>query len=59
MNPVKAKNHEDRRVDWLTYKNIFDWNLRAKQFLIDLGMANDEPGMIRMLLGEVSVPFLY
>ena len=59
MNPVKAKNHEDRRVDWLTYKNIFDWNLRAKQFLVDLGMANDEPGMIRMLLGEVSVPFLY
>ncbi len=47
MNPVKAKNHEDRRVDWLTYKNIMEWNARAKKFLIDIGMAVDEPGIIR------------
>ena len=25
LNPVRAKSNEDRRVDWLTYKNIHDW----------------------------------
>ena len=49
LNPVKAKNHEDRRVEWLTYKNIIEWNARAKKFLIDVGMAKDCPGMIRKL----------
>jgi len=47
LNPVRAKNHEDRRVDWLSYKNIMTWNTRAKKFLIDIGMAKDEPGLIR------------
>ncbi len=47
LNSVKAKNHEDRRVEWLTYKNIIDWNKRAKKFLIDLGMVKDSPGLIR------------
>ena len=47
VNPVRAKNHEDRRVDWLSYNNIIKWNERAKQFLIEIGMAKDEPGMIR------------
>lgn len=47
LNPVKAKNHEDRRVDWLTYQNIIEWNARAKKLLIDIGMAKDTPGMIR------------
>ena len=46
MNPVTAKNHEDRRVDWLTFKNIIDWNLRAKKFLVDIGMAEDKRGEI-------------
>ena len=46
MNPVRAKGNEDRRVDWLTYKNIIDWNARAKQLLINIGMAKDEPGEI-------------
>lgn len=27
LNPVMAKNNEDRRVDWLTFKNINDWTL--------------------------------
>jgi len=45
--PVYAKNNEDRRVEWLSYKNIIDWTARAKQFLISIGMAKDEPGMIR------------
>ena len=47
LNPVKAKNNEDRRVEWLTYKNIMDWTERAKQFLLDIKMAKDEPGIIR------------
>ena len=46
LNPVRAKNHETRRVDWLTYKNLIDWNNRAKKFLIDLGMAEDKKGLI-------------
>ena len=47
MNPVKAKPNEDRRVEWLSYKNIMEWTKRAKAFLIDIGMAKDEPGIIR------------
>jgi len=47
MNPVGAKGNEERRVDWLTYKNITVWNARAKQMLVNIGMARDEPGEIR------------
>ena len=50
MNPVMAKAQDDRRVDWLTYKNIQDWTKRAGKFLVDIGMAKDEPGYIRELL---------
>ncbi len=46
MNPVKAKINEDRRVDWLSYANIMDWTRHAKTFLISIGMAKDEPGII-------------
>ena len=47
LNPVRAKGNEDQRVDWLTYKNIMVWNARAKQMLVNIGMAKDEPGEIR------------
>ena len=47
LNPVKTKNNEDRRVEWLTYKNIIDWTARAKEFLLSIQMAKDEPGLIR------------
>ena len=47
LNLVKAKNHENRRVDWLSYKNLIDWNRHVKQFLLDMGMAEDVPGTIR------------
>ncbi len=47
LNPVKAKVKEDRRVEWLSYKNILEWTARAKEFLITIGMAKDEPGIIR------------
>ena len=46
LNPVQAKNHEDRRVDWLSYKNINDWTDGAKKYLIELGMLKAEPGII-------------
>ena len=45
--PVKAINNEDRRVDWLTYKNIKDWNQKAKEFLISIRMGTPEQGLIR------------
>ena len=47
MNTAKAKNNENCRVEWLTFRNIKDWTARAKSFLIDIGMAKDEPGTIR------------
>ena len=50
LNPLKAKKNEDRRVEWLTYKNITHWTTRAKDFLIGIGMAKDEPGLIRKSL---------
>ena len=53
--PVTAKNHEDRQVDWLTYKNIIEWNSCAKKFLVDIGMAEDRPGVIRVY----SIFFVY
>ena len=43
---MQAKSNKDRRVEWLSYKNIIDWTTRAKAFLIDIGMAKDEPGII-------------
>ena len=46
MNPVRAKNHEDCRVDWLSYKNIVDWTERAKDYLIGIDMLSLEPGLI-------------
>jgi hypothetical protein len=49
LNPVKAKKNEDRRVDWLSYDNIMKWTEHAKAFLISIGMAKDEPGVIRKL----------
>jgi hypothetical protein len=45
--PAKAIDNEDRRVDWLTYKNINDWNTRAKSFLVSIGMGTEDPGLIR------------
>ena len=54
MNPVKAKVNEDRRVEWLSYKNVMDWTARVKEFLISIGMAKDEPGEIREYLLCIS-----
>jgi hypothetical protein len=55
LNPVRAKINEDRRVEWLTYKNIIDWTAAAKKFLIAIGMAKDEPGIIRGYLALYSI----
>ena len=53
LMPHSAKNNEDRRVDWLSYNNIMKWTARAKEFLISIGMAKDEPGMIRKCTHQV------
>ena len=45
--PAKAINNEDRCVDWLMYKNIKDWNKKAKEFLISIGVGTPEQGLIR------------
>ena len=45
--PAKAIDNEDRRVDWLTYQNITDWNIAAKNFLISIGMGTEDQGLIR------------
>jgi len=51
--PAKAIDNEDRRVDWLTYQNITDWNIAAKNFPISIGM-----GMERRIRGSfVSASF--
>ena len=50
LNPVKQKHNEDRRVDWLTYKNVNDWIDRAKAYLVELGMVKSEPGWISEFL---------
>ena len=44
LNPVKAKNHEDRRAEWLTYNNINEWTDGAKAFMIKHEFVLDEPG---------------
>jgi hypothetical protein len=45
--PEKAIDNEDRRVDWLTYQNINEWNTRVKIFLITIGMGTVNQGLIR------------
>ncbi len=46
INPVKDVINEDRRVNWLTYKNINAWTDAAKDYLISIGMVKDDPGEI-------------
>ena len=47
VNPFKAISSEDRRSEWVTYKNLNDWNDYAKKVMIEIGLAKDEPGYIR------------
>ena len=44
--PAKAVNNKDRQVDWVKYKNIKNWNQKAKQFLVSLGMWLPRQGLI-------------
>ncbi len=44
--PAKAKNHEDRRMEWLTAQNINDWMDGAKDYLIKHNFVINEPGFI-------------
>ncbi len=58
IKPAQAVENKDRRVDWLTYKNIIDWNARDKIFLIDVGMGKDELGVIHVCLLLCFIMFL-
>jgi hypothetical protein len=53
LNPAQGKKNKDRHLEWLSYKNIMDWMARAKLFLIDFGMAKDEPGLIHGVMSEI------
>ena len=53
---MKIRDSDDRRVDWLSFKNINQGTDDAKNLLIDMGMVKDEPGWISKLL---SVLFLF
>lgn len=46
FQPVQAKNNDDRRVEWLTYKDINDWTDACKGELIKLGVVLDKSGHI-------------
>ena len=46
LNPAGAKNTDDRRMDWLTFKMINEWTDRMKSFLIGIEMLLDSPGYI-------------
>jgi len=49
--PAKAIDNEDHRVELLTYQNITDWNIAAKNFLISIGMGTEDQGLIRKCFG--------
>ena len=59
IKPAHAVDNEDRRVDWLTYNNIMMWMKRAKKFVLDIGMAKDEPGIIRKCSACIVLFILY
>ena len=46
FTPVLAKNADDRRIEWMTYKNINDWTDMVKEELIRIGMVVEKPGLI-------------
>ena len=43
LNPVGAKNTDDRRMDWLTFKTITEWTDHMKSFPVGIGMLSDTP----------------
>ncbi len=55
INPSQQLNSEDRQVEWLTYKNVKDWNKRAKEELLSLGMVSDKPRLLHGVESEISL----
>ncbi len=53
--PAKAINNEDCCNDWLTFKNIIDWNKAAKEFFVLIGMGTQEHGLVGKLFGVVCI----
>lgn len=52
---VNAKNNNERRIKWMTYKHINDWTNTVKKELIDLGMVIDKPGHLNGIQSEVTL----
>ena len=50
MMPGTSVDVDDRRVEWLTFKNINQMMDMSKKEIIGAGMAKDKRGMIRKLL---------
>ena len=50
FQPRNTVTNDDRRVEWLTFKNINDWTDAVKKELIDLGVVIDKPGIMSKLL---------
>ena len=46
INPVKAKDNEDRQIDLLTFNSINEWTDTVKNELIHLEIVKDEPGYL-------------
>ena len=53
FNPVMAKNDDDRRIEWLTFKNINNWTDAVKGELAHIGMVKNEAWIISELLWTV------
>ncbi len=53
--PTKAKNNKDCHVNWLTFKNIINWNKAAKEFVVTVGMVTQEQGLVHKLFGFVCI----
>ena len=59
FTPVLAKNDDDRRIDWMTYKNINDWTDMVKKELLRIGMVVDKPGLISKFRFVFGNSFMY
>jgi hypothetical protein len=53
--PAKSINNNNCHVNWLTFKNIINWNKGAKEFLVLIRMETQEHGLVCKLLGFVCI----
>ena len=41
LHPAGARNTNDHRMEWLTFKTINEWTDRMKSFLVGIGILSD------------------